>query len=129
LRIAVLCPTDSTTAFADLLYFNPASPDPTDDPAESGRALLVLADSGGYKSVDIPWHLSAVSMADAVNAAKASVATTVVVTPDALGERKRREDGFTRAFLGMYCRGGSASQIFEAAASMKEHSVGFPRLR
>ena len=100
MRIAVLCPTDSTTAFADLLYFNPASPDPTDDPAESGRALLVLADSGGYKSVDIPWHLSAVSMADdAVNAAKASVATTVVVTPDALGERKRREDGFTRAFL------------------------------
>jgi hypothetical protein len=95
-RVAVMRPAGGATAFAALaeaLYFNPASPDPADDPGGFGRALPELADSGYKSAPDMIERLQPASAEDA-----AAAAATIVAALDAVGEHQRREGGFARLF-------------------------------
>jgi hypothetical protein len=95
-RVAVMRPAGGATPFtalAEALYFNPASPDPTDDPGGFGRALPELADRGYKSAADIVERLQPASAEDA-----AASAATIVAALDAVGERERREGGFARLF-------------------------------
>jgi hypothetical protein len=95
-RVAVMRPAGGATAFtalAEALFFNPASPDPADDPGGYGRALPELVDCGFKSAADAVERLQPASAEDA-----AATAATIVAALDAGGEHERRVGGFERRF-------------------------------